>query len=189
MIVNGISLLQEAPIKDMLMHKCQEHGVSHGLSEVGYDLRVREELHWTPPNPINFFRIMNAGNAIEDREEKALRAFHGFTRVNDKVTIGRTALASSIEEFEIPQGLWCEFRNKSTFARSFVDGSLGTDGEPGWKGWLTIEVIFHGLDPVVIPAGSGLLKAVFHRIEQPAQYNGKYQNQPTRPVEAIFEKG
>lgn len=192
MIINAHLLLEAEPIKAMSPTKNQEHGVSWGLSEVGYDIRVKQEILWTPPDPLRAMSLYEDRRHYDPSEFKELfeRAFHGFTEVTHhgetKTKIGRTAMASSVEPFQIPPKLWCEFRNKSTHARCFVDATLGTDGEPGWTGHLTIEIVFHDLVPVTIPAGSAILKAVFHEIAVPMAYAGKYQNQADRPVDAIF---
>ena len=197
MIVNGVGLIIEAPIKDMIGTKVREHGVSHGLSEVGYDIRLKQEVRWTPPDPIKMLRQFRDWEDNSDiiegyYEDSILEAFYGFTEVFESDgTItrkrGRTLLASSVERFQIPSGLWCEFRNKSTWARNFLDATIGTDGEPGWCGHLTIEIIFHDNEPLTIPAGAGILKAVFHQLKYNTQYDGKYQNQEDKPVPAIFE--
>lgn len=196
MIVNGKKLLAASPIADMSPTKNREHGVSWGLSEVGYDIRVKQEIRWVPPSPLEAMALFEERHSY-DKDIFIVqfnRAFHGYTVVElgDEVVtkVGRTALSSSVERFNIPNGLWCEFRNKSTHARCFVDSTLGTDGEPGWGGYLTIEVVFHDLAPVTIPANSAILKAVFHEVAEPAYYppDAKYQNQPDRPVAAIFEK-
>lgn len=172
MIINGPFLLLSGAILNPVSEKRYFAGTSYGLSEVGYDIRVRETVTFHPPSPQwpqGYTSTVSLDGA------KALRN-------------GRTALASSIEEFNIPRHLWGELRNKSTWARNFVDAALGTDMEPGWKGFLTIEIVFNGDEPIVIPAGAGLVKAVFHEIAHPADYgDGKYQNQPPRPVPAIME--
>lgn len=194
MIVNGTKLLEEAPIEGMSPRKNRLNGLSWGLSEVGYDIRVKQEIRWTPPDPVKAMQIWeNRGRyGAEDFDRLFQKAFHGFTEViseEETVTrMGRTALASSLERFTIPKGLWCEYRNKSTHARCFIDATIGTDGEPGWSGYLTIEAIFHSLEPIVIKAGSPILKAVFHQISEPAAYGGKYQDQANCPVGAIFEE-
>lgn len=194
MVINGISLLRLAPIKDMVVGKFKDHGVSWGLSEVGYDIRVKQTLEFYPPNPWNAFNFWKDQFSFKSSDFKQAfeRAFFGYTVVTDTeagtriITTGRTVLASSIECFQIPKTLWCEFRNKSTHARRFCDFTIGTDGEPDWGGYLTIEGIFHANKKVIIPAGSGILKAVFHEIKHPVSYDGKYQNQEDRPVEAIL---
>lgn len=45
MILNGKLLLKAAPIKDMLTSKERAHGVSYGLSEAGYDIRVKQDIY------------------------------------------------------------------------------------------------------------------------------------------------
>lgn len=167
MIINGKSLLKLKPIKNMISTKKIFNGMSYGLSEIGYDIRLKQTIK---------FNYLD--NSVETYEGNLCVA----------VSIGKFVLASSIEEFQIPNNLWCEFRNKSSWARQGVDATLCTDGEPGWKGFLTIELVFHGNKDVTILAGSPILKAVFHEIKEPAQYNGKYQNQPDNPIKAIYEK-
>jgi dCTP deaminase len=44
MILNGKTLYCRAPLDPMLDSKVKAHGVSHGLSEAGYDLRIRESV-------------------------------------------------------------------------------------------------------------------------------------------------
>lgn len=44
MIYNGKSLLDLAPIEGMLSEKHRAHGVSYGMSEAGYDIRIKQEL-------------------------------------------------------------------------------------------------------------------------------------------------
>lgn len=197
MIINGVDLWRAYPIQDMVTEKLKVHGRSYGLSEVGYDFRMKQRVRFYPPDALKQREYLKA---LEYSYTEALvtayeRAVHGYTVVtngeNDALELtyklGRTALASSVEFFHIPDNLWCEFRNKSTNARHFIDAALGTDGEPGWNGNLTIELVFNGMEPIDLPAGVPILKAVFHEIKNKAEYSGKYQNQPDRPVSAILE--
>lgn len=174
MIINGSDLYARQPIKNMLRTKETICGTSYGLSEVGYDVRIQQTLIFHPPkfNPQN--------------EAEAFGWVDYYDPVHDtsKIIIGRCVLASTLEEFNIPNNMWCEFRNKSTWARNFVDASLCTDGEPNWKGFLTLELVFQGMNPVTILAGSGIVKAVFHEITRPTEYRGKYQNQSNKPIGA-----
>lgn len=196
MIINGQSLLDASPIRCMVTDKVRAHGRSFGLSEVGYDFRMKQRVEFIPPNLYHAFELaqqMHASAGFTDSVmERYKRYAHGYTIVHEDsghktVSLGRTALASSVEFFDIPTNLWCEFRNKSTNARHHIDAALGTDGEPGWSGHLTIELIFNGLEPIDLPAGVPILKAVFHEIKNKAKYEGKYQDQPDRPVSAIHE--
>ena len=199
MIRNGAKLFNDYPIIGMVMEKLKAFGLSWGLSEVGYDIRVREKIEYHPPKPefiLEFMRKVWTSGIDYKMTEEDMESFHGYTVVHkvDKEgnitpvkTLGKTALASSMEEFNTPPHLWGDIKNKSSHARRFFDASIGTDIEPGWKGFLTIEGVFHGLDPIVIEAGSPILKVVYHQVETPVEYNGKYQNQPPEPVETIYE--
>jgi dCTP deaminase len=49
---------------------------------------------------------------------------------------------------------------------------------------LTLELVYHGSDFLLIPAGAGIAQVIFHHTVDNASYDGKYQNQEDRPVEA-----
>lgn len=193
MIINGQTLFREKPIVNMIDEKRQIHGLSYGLSEVGYDFRIKQEVKFTAPRFSFFLDVVRQGLEKKYQPHELEEMCLGSVTVTEPdgsvtKTYGRTAIGSSVEEFQIPNHLWAEFRNKSTHARRFLDASLGTDGEPGWKGFLTIELVFNGNEDYVLPAGCPILKAVFHEVKEKASYAGKYQHQPDRPVAAIFEK-
>ena len=48
MICNRDSLIALAPIKGMARMKHAHGGVSHGLGEAGYDIRIKQEVRFTP---------------------------------------------------------------------------------------------------------------------------------------------
>ena len=48
MIINGRTLLEMAPITDMASDKYRDHGVSYGLGEAGYDIRLKQEIIFEP---------------------------------------------------------------------------------------------------------------------------------------------
>lgn len=144
MIINGKALLNAAPIRGMLTEKVKHNGVSHGLTECGYDIRVKQDVLLFPG-----------------------RSF---------------VLASSVEEFDMPQHLMGRVLNKSTWARRGLDASMTTNIEPGWKGHLTIELCYHRWKPLFIKGGSGIAQVIFETIAEPAAYQGKYQHQPNEPV-------
>jgi dCTP deaminase len=149
MIINGQSLLEAAPIAGMAVGKHRLHGVSWGLTECGYDIRIKEDV---------------------------------------TLFLGRRfVLASSIEEFDMPDNLMGRVLNKSTWARRGLDASKTTNIEPGWKGFLTIELTYSKCFPLTIKAGSGICQVIFEEVRHPARYAGKYQNQPNRPIPAILD--
>lgn len=155
MIVNGQALLMAAPIKDMLTAKHKAHGVSYGLSEAGYDIRIKQDIlfEW------------------------------GGIHVDRKRMLGNFTLASAIEEFDMPDDLVGIVHDKSTWARRGLS-VFNTVIEPGWRGFLTLELVYHGNGTLHIPAGAGIAQVIFHKTAWKASYDGKYQNQPDQPVEA-----
>jgi len=161
MIVNGKSLLAAAPIKNMVDGKINKHGVSYGLGEAGYDIRIKQEIAFT-----NY-----------KREGRLVFSDGEFHRR------GKFALASTVEEFDMPNFLVGIVHDKSTWARRGLS-VFNTVLEPGWKGWLTIELAYHGDEELIIPAGSGIAQVVFHETQLPAAYTGKYNFQEDRPVPA-----
>lgn len=159
MIVNGNALIELAPIKGMINDKMRQHGVSFGLSEAGYDIRVKQSI-WFRPD--------------------------GGVVVNDKYQDGNFCLASAIDEFQMPSDLVGIVHDKSTWARQGLS-VFNTVIESGWKGHLTLELVYHGRDGLHIPAGAGIAQVIFHQTACPAFYDGKYQNQADMPVTAKME--
>lgn len=110
-------------------------------------------------------------------------------RIAEDVTMflgRRFVLAHSIEYFHLPPDLMGRVLNKSTWARLGIDASMTTNIEPGWRGYLTLELRYSGVMPIRIPRGVGIAQVIFERISQPTYYSGKYQDQPQRPVPAIL---
>jgi dCTP deaminase len=167
-VVNGEALLVAAPIKEMLQNKVREHGVSHGLAEVGYDIRLRQDVKFAPIQRLNGRMGYNVYHDIGNRTEG----------------VGRLALASAIEEFDMPLDLVGILHDKSTWARRGLT-VCNTVIEPGWRGFLTLELVYHGQGELIIPAGAGIGQVIFHRLARSASYEGKYQDQPDEIVDAI----
>ncbi len=168
MIVNGPSLLIEGPIHDMLTEKHRAHGVSHGLAEVGYDICLKQEVVF---KQVNVSGLNGVG-------------WEMCAYVDGELKPGRFALASAMEEFNMPSTLMGVVHDKSSWARKGLS-VFNTVIEPGWRGFLTLELIYHGRETLVIPAGAGIAQVVFHRVIHAAEYEGKYQDQVDRPVETI----
>lgn len=97
----------------------------------------------------------------------------------------RFALASTIERFTMPTNLVAIVHDKSTWARRGLS-VFNTVIEPGFFGGLTLELVYHGIMPLRIPAGAGIAQVIFHELSERAQYNGKYQDQSMEPTRAIY---
>lgn len=170
MLINGDTLSLWKPIKDMLRTKVSQHGVSHGLSEAGYDIRIKQDVRFFPilyhvtGTPLGMPRHM----------------------IDGEYKNGNFALASAIEEFDLPPTLAAVVHDKSTWARQGLS-VFNTVLEPGWKGFLTLELVYHGSEPLHIPAGAGIAQVLFHSTSDERLYSGKYQNQADKPVESKFE--
>lgn len=168
-VVNGVYLLQAEPIVDMWKHSektAGPGGTSFGLGEAGYDIRIKQDIYFKAHELGRLIFITHNQQEIAERRR------------------GRFALASSIEEFNVPGHLTGIVHDKSTWARRGLS-VFNTVIEPGWKGFLTLELVYHGEEDLHIPAGAGIAQVMFHEVKQPAAYNGKYQNQADKPVGAI----
>lgn len=170
MIVNGKSLLRAAPIVNMLDKKVvHSNGLSYGLAESGYDIRIKQEVHYYPPTVNHPLGLVITRDGAYD-----LRKHGSFT------------LASSVEQFNMPTDLVGKVLDKSTYARQGLS-LFNTNIEPNWRGFLTLELRFCGYDEVHIPAGSPIAQIMFEELTDAASYNGKYQDQLDMPVKAVFE--
>lgn len=146
MIINGLTLRAAWPVHPMMTSKHKAHGVSFGLSEAGYDIRIKQDV-----------------------------VLHPFRRFS---------LASTIERFDMPEDMVAIVHDKSSWARRGLS-VFNTVIEPGWEGYLTLELVYHRWKPLRIPAGAGIAQVIFHKTTESAAYTGKYQNQGDRPVSAI----
>lgn len=137
-----------------------------------------------------------AASPIRDMLSTKLRMqgySHGLTecgydiRIAEEVWLfpGRSFVLSSAKEyFDMPHNLMGRVLNKSSWARQGVDASMTTNIEPGWRGYLTLELRYSGWMPLRIPEGVGIAQVIFEKLEQSAAYNGPYQCQSAGPVPA-----
>ena len=167
MIINGQSLLRAKPIEGMETEKIRFQGTSYGLSEAGYDIRIKQDVTF----------IKDAfGDRVTVREPDG----------TEETFFGSFCLASSIEAFDMPRNLVGVVHDKSTWARKALS-VFNTVIEPGWKGkCLTLELVFHGSGVLHIPAGAGIAQVLFHSLVEEGDYgDGKYQNAHDRPQPAL----
>jgi len=121
------------------------------------------------------YGLSPAGYDIRAAEE--LRVFDGELR-----------LTYSLEHFNMSLDLLAYVKDKSSWARRglFVQNTVI---EPGWRGYLTLELTFHGDGFILIHKGAPIAQIIFHLLSSPTEqpYSGKYQDQPARPVGAKYE--
>lgn len=168
MVVNGNSLYRSSQLLDVPDRKVSEHGVSYGLGEAGYDIRIKQD--------ITFYRLFGLIPMVKVVDGNQVSRH-----------LGKFTLASAIEKFNMSPSCVAIVHDKSTWARRALS-VFNTVIEPGWKGYLTLELVYHGRKKLHIPAGSGIAQVLFHLVKEPANYNGKYQNQENKPIAARSSK-
>jgi len=145
-----------------ILSPCEEpstcHGTSYGLGPAGYDLRLV-----LPQNTVSY----------EEYPKRLL------------LQPGQFMLAAAAEYFSLPSDLVGIVHDKSTWARRGLTVQ-NTIIEPGWRGYLTLELINHSNQALELVEGQGIAQVVFHVLDQPTDrlYSGKYQNQQYGPQEA-----
>ena len=80
--------------------------------------------------------------------------------------------------------------DKSTWARQGLSVQ-NTVIEPGWRGYLTIEIALHLDDILIVSEGTAIAQIIFEFLNEETDqpYEGKYQNQPAIPVKGILANG
>lgn len=175
MIINGTELLKDAPIEEMFNAKHRFNGTSHGLAEAGYDIRINQDVEYTPAT----WRRRASVKVTPGSEESNITC-NIWTKYP-----GRFCLASAIEKFQMPQNLVGIVHDKSTWARKGLS-VFNTVIEPGWHGYLTLELVFHSEVPVKIQRGQGIAQVIFSETAEDGDYgDGKYQNAGNFPQTAL----
>lgn len=150
------------------------NGKTAGLSACSYDCRIKQNVTLIP------IRHSNTG-LTHDMES-------GLT-YHDPLSKTSSVLASTIEQFNIPDDVCGFVVDKSSYARVFMT-AFNTLLDPGWSGFLTLELVNLGDEIIYLKAGDPVCQIVFHWLDQPTDlpYKGKYNFQKDEPVEAIYEK-
>lgn len=167
MILSGQSI-RERGIFTPFSERAKQRGMSYGLSQAGYDVRID---------------LRNVTGIALGRREG--------TQCEDwSVTLepGAFLLAATIEHFDMPGDVVGIVHDKSTWARQGL-AVQNTVCEPGWRGYLTIELTNHGRTPIVIHQGDPIAQIVLHLTDRSVErpYDGKYQDQERGPQSARFE--
>lgn len=139
-------------------------GMSYGLTGAGYDIRLGKIQH-----PM--------------RDKTSVERY--WIQPD-----GKLVLAAAMEYLGIPDSLQAQVKDKSSWARKGLAVQT-TVVEPGWNGYLTLELTNHGRNAIELCAGMPIAQLVFYQLDQPTDrpYVGKYQNQSAEPTEAIEAKG
>lgn len=161
------------PFIDRLISRDDEGNkiISYGLSSYGYDIRVARQ-----------FKIFtNVYNCIVDPKNFDDQSFVDFEGDVCIVPPNSFALAVSMEYFRIPREALTICIGKSTYARCGIIVNV-TPFEPGWEGFVTLEISNTTPLPAKIYAGEGIAQVLFLKGETPClvsydERKGKYQRQ------------
>lgn len=143
-------------------------GKSAGLSSASYDARIDHDL------------VLGINPALIIGEHVICYGFSEERLLQDKLIANppMKALAYTVEDFHIPNGITGDVGDKSSYARVFVS-AFNTFFDPGFHGNATLELINHGDEPVTYKRGDPVCQFIFSYLDEPTEepYNGKYQHQ------------
>lgn len=87
------------------------------------------------------------------------------------------SLVAAEQHFEMPDDVLAVVHDKSSLARKGI-AVQNTVIEPGWRGYLTMEITNHTDKDMWLYQGNAIAQVLFHRLDEPADpYAGKYQDQ------------
>lgn len=94
-------------------------------------------------------------------------------------------LCAAVERFVLPDNVMGVVHDKSSLARKGL-AVQNTVLEPGWRGFLTLEVTNHGHTDMRLAQYAAIAQVVFHFLDEPTElpYQGKYQDQEPGPQKA-----
>ncbi len=149
----------------------REGTISWGVSSFGYDIRVAPE----------FKVFTNVHNVVVDPKRFDDRSFVDVNGSSCIIPPNSFALARTVEYFRVPRDILVLCVGKSTYARCGIIVNV-TPLEPGWEGFLTLEISNTTPLPAKIYADEGIAQLLFFQgNEEPevtyADRKGKYQNQ------------
>jgi dCTP deaminase len=143
-------------------------------------------LDWTPPllAPFAERSVSPGGRSF------GLSSASYDVRIDQDVAVPTRGfmLASTIERFAMPGDLAATVRDKSSWARLGL-AVQNTHLDPGWRGFLTVELSNHSNVEIAISRGEPIAQIVFELLDRPTElaYSGKYQNQERGPQSARHE--
>lgn len=144
--------------------------ISYGVSSYGYDFRIGDD-----------FRIFKNNNySLIDPKNFDQSVYTQFVGNECIIPPNSFILGKSVEYFKMPRDVMGVCVGKSTLARCGLILNV-TPIEPGWEGYITIEVSNSTPLPAKIYANEGIAQLLFFRGNpceiSYADKKGKYQNQ------------
>ena len=163
--------LEEKMIEPFVENQVRDNVISYGVSSYGYDVRIADE-----------YKIFtNINSTIVDPKHFDPRSFVDFKGEVCIVPPNSFALGRTMEYFKIPRKTMTICVGKSTYARCGIITNV-TPLEPGWEGYITLEVSNTTPLPAKIYSGEGIAQILFFESDEEclisyADKKGKYQRQ------------
>ena len=145
--------------------------ISYGLSSYGYDMRIADE----------FKVFTNVFNTLVDPKHFDPRSFVDIKGEHCDIPPNSFALARTVELFRIPRNVLCVVLGKSTYARTGLILNC-TPLEPGWRGYITLEISNTTPLPARVYANEGIGQVLFFESDEQCEISydekkGKYLDQ------------
>lgn len=167
-------ILSDKSIRRMgLVNPCESpakfRGKSCGLSCAGYDVRVD----------------------LKDPRDSVFDPACGTVMTPDGDGIllkpGQSTLVGIVEHFNLPGHVMGIVHSKSTWSRQGLFTASAVL-EPGWRGYLSLRIVNHGSEDLIIVDREPIAQVVFHLLDGVPErtYSGKYQGQQRGPQDARF---
>lgn len=163
--------LEHRMIEPFVEKQVREGVVSYGVSSYGYDMRVADE----------FKVFTNVFSAVVDPKDFSANSFVDIKADVCVIPPNSFALARSVEYFRIPRNVLTITLGKSTYARCGIITNI-TPFEPGWEGFVTLEISNTTPLPAKVYANEGIAQVIFFEADEECEVSyadkqGKYQGQ------------
>jgi dCTP deaminase len=163
--------LEQKMIDPFVDKQKRDNVISYGLSSYGYDVRIADE-----------FKIFtNVFGAVVDPKRFDPKSFVDYKGEVCIIPPNSFALGRTVEYFRIPRNAMTICVGKSTYARCGIITNV-TPLEPGWEGFVTLEISNTTPLPAKIYANEGIAQILFFEGDEEcltsyADKQGKYQGQ------------
>ena len=165
--------LEHGMIEPFVDHQVRDGVISYGVSSYGYDIRIADE-----------FKIFtNVYNTVVDPKHFDPRSMVDFKGEECIIPPNSFVLARTIEYFRIPRKVLTICLGKSSYARCGLIVNV-TPFEPGWEGYVTLEISNTTPLPAKVYANEGIAQVLFFEADEECEVSyadkkGKYQGQQT----------
>lgn len=176
-LVNEQSLI-ESFSKDLVEEVDGRKIISYGLNSCAYDLRLGEDIKLFKEHSYPQVIDPKAFDPYELYSPELMQDITGDRYIT--IPPRRYALGVVVEKLNVPRNIYVLFLTKSTYAKAGLMVNI-TGGQPGWRGYLTVELFNATSSNMVIYVGEGITQALFFELDECSisyeDRKGKYQDQ------------